>query len=100
MRTFRMCRPPVMTAIAVAALWVSQAWTQTVQPSVGRGARDPLRVDVIAGSEGKGMFASAGIPADNMPIFAARDGAVPPGVQPLPHDIFSTRDFYKDRDLW
>ena len=21
-------------------------------------------------------------------------------MQPLPHDIFSTRDFYKDRDLW
>ena len=68
--------------------------------SVGRGARDPLRVDVIVGSEGKGMYAGAGIPADNMPIFAARDGATPAGVQPLPHDIFSTPDFYKDRDLW
>jgi hypothetical protein len=35
-----------------------------------------------------------------MPIYAARDGAVPQGVEPLPLDIFSTRDFYKDRDLW
>ncbi len=61
------------------------------RPSVGRGARDPLRADVIVGSEGKGMFAGAGIPADNMPIFAARDGAVPAGVQPLPHDIFTTQ---------
>src|SRR5262245_52490872 len=46
------------------------------------------------------MFTGAGIPPDNKPIFAARDGATPAGVEPLPHDIFSTKDFYKDRDLW
>ena len=100
MRTLRIFRLPVVAIVAASALLTSQAWTQTAQPSVGRGARDPLRLDVIVGSEGKGMYAGAGIPADNMPIFAARDGAVPAGVQPLPHDIFSTRDFYKDRDLW
>jgi hypothetical protein len=31
---------------------------------------------------------------------AARDGAVPKGIKPLPIDIFSTKDFYKDRALW
>ena len=46
------------------------------------------------------MFTGAGVPPDNMPIFAARDGATPPGVEPLPTDIFSTKDFYKDRSLW
>jgi hypothetical protein len=67
---------------------------------VGRGARDPLVPDHIVGSEGKGLFAGAGIPDGNTPIFAARDGGIPRGVEPLPIDIFTTRDFYQDRELW
>ncbi len=70
------------------------------QTSTGRGARDPLPVDVIVGSEGKGMFVGAGVPPDNTPIYATKDGNVPDGITPLPHDIFSTKDFYNDRDLW
>jgi hypothetical protein len=49
--------------------------------SAGRGAPDPLVVDRIVGSEGE-------------------DGGTPAGVEPLPIDIFSSKDFYKDRDLW
>src|SRR4051794_9245650 len=31
---------------------------------------------------------------------AARDGAVPDGIEALPRDIFTSDDFYLDKDLW
>jgi len=93
---------PVMyylwTLSVVLAITVSPcAWPQT---SSGRGAPDPPYAADIVGSEGKAYYTGEGIPEGNKPIYASRDGATPPGIEALPHDIFSTRDFYKDKALW
>jgi len=60
---------------------VGRGWPmapQEGQPVVGAGTGKPFRGEEIA----------------------ARNGAVPEGVTPLPIDIFTSKDFYKDRDLW
>ena len=87
----------VLAAAAVCITGTQSGWSQT---SVGWGAPDPPRADDIVGSEGKGYYTGEGIPEGNTPIYAARDGATPPGVTPLSIDIFATRDFYKDKALW
>jgi hypothetical protein len=87
-------------ALALAAACLVTMPLAVGQTSVGRGARDPLHVDVIVGSEGKGLYTGAGVPAGNMPVYAAKDGAIPKGIEPLPIDVFTTKDFYKDKALW
>jgi hypothetical protein len=80
--------------------FVVRATPSTAQDSVGRGAPDPLRAETIVGADGKGLFTGAGAPPGMVPIVAARDGNVPPGIDPLPVDIFASKDFYKDQSLW
>ncbi len=95
----RSCRwlPCALTVLVGSLHTIPQAVSQV---SAARGAPDPLVPDAIVGSEGKGYFVGAGIPEGNTPVFAARDGDIPAGIDPLPVDIFSTSDFYADEELW
>ena len=90
---------PILAALAAAAV-LAACTPRPPAASIGRGAADPPPAAAIVGSEGKGMWAGAGVPKEYPPVFAARDGDVPAGVQPLDHDIFSAKDFYQDRALW
>ena len=46
------------------------------------------------------VLKKAGVPFYNIDVATARGGDAPDGVEPLPRDIFTSDDFYVDRELW
>ena len=80
-------------SLSIAALLMLQATSafgqQAQRESVGRGWPVPVMESglVGGGAEGEGRQ-------------AARDGAVPAGIEPLAVDLFTTRDFYQDAARW
>jgi hypothetical protein len=51
-------------------------------------------------SAGQAKYVGPTVPFYFMDIAAAKDGATPAGVMPLPVDAFTTSDFRADRALW
>jgi hypothetical protein len=72
------CLAPLTCTVALA------------QDSIGRGWPPSEAADWVG----------AGVPYYNIDMSSARNGNVPAGIEPLSRDIFTSDDFYKDREYW
>jgi hypothetical protein len=100
---FKMSTAATAAALLAAAPAIAQQVADPGFKSVGRGA--PLKADLrdyeIVGA-GIPLRFNNGAPSYDEKEFigSARNGAAPKGVKPLEIDLYTSKDFYKDRELW
>ena len=95
----------VATMVAIGSSVATQNQAPGAPPqsgarSVGRGAPlagHPRDFQAVGPNMMGGRGRGAGARTFNG---SARNGETPPGIQPLPVDIFTSKDFYKDKAYW
>jgi hypothetical protein len=91
---------PLTVAMPVAPYTAPAAVAGNV---LARMVPDAAKYPFVGPMQLGGPLRNGPTPADSAPptmVGSAWNGAVPAGVQALPIDIFTSKDFYKDRELW
>ena len=87
-----------LSVVAALANLGTHASAQQPQKSVGRGW--PVTMATAYTGYPEDSLVGAVTPWYYTSNPTATGGKAPAGVQPLPRDIFTSKDFYVDRDLW
>jgi hypothetical protein len=93
---------PTTSWVLAALLIAAPAWAQDMPDigfkSVGRGR--PLAASVHDQREVGPGWVGGPFQARGAKLDGFRPGELPDGVEPLPRDIFTSTDFYADKELW
>lgn len=87
-----------LATICAANPSLTQTLTDPGFTSIGRGAA--VTVDANTLPRTGPILQGFGPAAERTFVGSARNGDIPEGIEPLPVDIYTTKDFYQDSEYW